>query len=135
MLESAGYPDVKGALQRVSNAVGVPSMTISRWFKGRNNPVPNEVVTEKASDLKTLLRAEIDEALKEMPNARGEASYRDIGTVLGILIDKLQLLENKPTERIDHQVTLTDEERTSRAMELLNAARTRRDGRASERIQ
>jgi len=131
MLEAAGYPDRKGALTAVAAKVGAPAMTISRWFNARNNPAPNDVVTEKRLELKDMLRAEIDGALAAMPGQRIEATYRDLGTVAAILIDKLQLIEGKATERVELS-GLSDDERAERAARLLNAARARRDGRAAD---
>lgn len=131
MLEAAGYPDKPGALTQVAAHIGVPAMTISRWFKAANNPPPHELVTEKRLDLKDMLRAEINGALGAMPGQRIEATYRDLGTVAAILIDKLQLLEGKATERVEVN-ELSDADRAARIAALLDAARTRRDGRAAD---
>lgn len=133
MLEAAGYPDTKGALNKVARELKVPDMTLSRWFKATRNPPPNEVVTEKAANFKELLAAEIQGILKDMPDAREFAEYRDLGTVLGILVDKLQLLENKPTDRVEH--TFTDEERAQRLTQIFDTARTRRTGRDTGKLQ
>lgn len=133
MLEGAGYPDKEGALTRTAKHLGVPAMTLSRWFKAKNNPPPTELVTEKRLELIDLVKNELDAIFRAMPAVRGEASYRDLGTVAGILADKKQLLEGKATERIEHEHSgLTDEQRASRIAELLNASRTRRDGRAAD---
>ena len=133
MLEAAGYPETKGALMRVAAELKVPAMTLSRWFRGSNNPPPNELVTEKGIDLKAALWGEIGAILGDMPIAREFAEYRDLGTVLGILFDKLQLLENKPTGIVEH--TFTEEQRTERIAEILNSARTRRTGRSADKVQ
>lgn len=109
MLEAAGYPTQEGALSRVARQLQVPAMTLSRWFKGTNNPPPNNLVNEKRIDLVQALRNEANAAVTEMAQARENASYRDLGTVLGILIDKLQLLDGKPTERIETVQTWLDE--------------------------
>lgn len=133
MLEAAGYPDKPGALTQTAKHLGVPAMTLSRWFKAKNNPPPNELVTEKRLELIDLVKNELDAIFRAMPAVRGEASYRDLGTVAGILADKKQLLEGKATERIEHDHSgLTDEQRATRIAELLDASRTRRDGRAAE---
>ena len=126
MLEAAGYPDKKGALAAVAKNLDVPAPTLHRWIREKNNPPPSDVVNEKRMDLKEMLKAEINGALGEMPNARIDASYRDLGTVAAILIDKLQLLEGKATERIEHNATVTHEERVNRIATILDAARDRR---------
>lgn len=131
MLEAAGYPERDGAVTAVANATGVPRTTLRRWYRGTNNPPPDELVHKTKSDLKVLLRAEIEAALYAMPAAREDATYRELGTVIGILTDKLQLLEGKATERLEIN-ELSDEERAARIAGLLGAARARRDGRASD---
>jgi len=99
MLEAAGYPNQKGALERTAKAVGIHARTLSRWFNGEQNPPPDRMVNKKRLELTDLLRNELGSIFKAMPNARPDASYRDLGTVAAIFIDKLQLLEGKPTWR------------------------------------
>lgn len=132
MLEAAGYPDQKGALTRVSEHLGVPAMTLGRWFRKAQNPPPNELVTEKRGDLKDFIKSELDGIFVDMPIVRPDATYKDLATAAGILIDKLQLLENKPTERVEHSGNLTVEERASRIMGIFDAARERRTRRATD---
>lgn len=97
MLEAAGYPNTKGALTRVAAHLGIPHPTLKRWADGVQNPPPNVLVHEKREELSDLLDKEIRSALGEMNNAREGASYRDLGTVIGIMVDKKQLLMGKPT--------------------------------------
>lgn len=129
MLEAAGYPHRKGALAEVAKHLGVAAMTISRWFRASQNPPPNEIVTEKAADLRTLLELELRAALGAMAGVRPDAAYRELGTVAGILFDKLQLLEGKPTDRTE---IIDNTDRANRLNELLDSARARRDGRAAD---
>ncbi len=131
LLEGAGYPDTKGALTRVANNVGVPAPTLHRWFRAKNNPPPSELVNEKRPELIDLIRSEIYGVLKTLPKERKDADYRTLVTGLGILVDKLQLLEGKATERVE---LMNEHERNSRIMGLLEAARTRRDQPDTERI-
>jgi len=97
MLEAAGYPDKKGALEQTAKHLGMPITTLHGWYNATRNPAPTEVRNEKRVELKDLLRNEISSIFRDMPNARPDASYRDLGTVAGILFDKLQLLDGKPT--------------------------------------
>lgn len=105
MLEAAGYPDQPGALTRVAKAQGIPPRTLSRWFNKEQNPPPDRMVIEKRGDLIDAIRDEIYAALGEMSAAREQANYRDLGIVAATFVDKLQLLEGKPTERTEVQVT------------------------------
>jgi transposase-like protein len=126
MMEAAGYPDKKGALMQVAGNLGVPHTTLSRWFRNINNPPPNDIAQEKRKELKELLEDELHGILGDMPGARFDASYRDLGVVAGILFDKLQLLKGKPTEIIDDS-GLTDETRADRIAAIFDRARDRRD--------
>lgn len=131
MLEAQGYPTHKGALQAVANHLRVPHPTLHRWYHAKNNPPPSELVREKAIDFKEAIKQELADILGAMPTAREEASYKDLATSFGIMLDKLQLLENKPTqineERHSGNITLTTEQRNQRLAELLDGARERRD--------
>lgn len=98
MLEAAGWPGAKGALTRTANHLGIQPRTLQRWALRENNPPPAHLVSEKRAELTDLLRKEIDAALGAMDEVRPDASYRDLGTVVGILTDKLQLLTGEPTE-------------------------------------
>ena len=132
MLEAAGYPGKDGALTQVSKSLNVPRTTLRRWFKKESNPPPSEIVHKNKIDFIEAIRTEIAGILTDMPIARDEASYKDMTTALGILIDKLQLLTDKPTQiseqRHNGSIQLTHSERTNRLNEILESARTRRDG-------
>lgn len=108
MLQAAGYPDTDGALSRVSRKLGVPHSTLRRWFHKLQNPPPSELVQEKKLDLVAAIKSEVASILEYMTDAREDADYRALGTVFGIMVDKLQLLEGKPTERTEHKVEVTD---------------------------
>lgn len=97
LLEASGYPEKQGGIVRTAKNLGLPESTLRGWWNGSRNPVPAEMRAEKREELSDLLDMEIRKALGEMDNARSGASYRDIGTVIGILVDKKQLITGKPT--------------------------------------
>lgn len=97
MLHSNGWPAKEGALSSTARSLDVPLTTLHRWAKGESNPPPSKLVAQKKEELSDLLENEIRLALGSMSGAREKASYRDIGTVIGILVDKKQLLTGKPT--------------------------------------
>ena len=99
MLQAAGYPETKGALQRVADTLHIQPRVLRRWFNGEINPPPDDIVSEKAADLKTLLEAELSLVFTTMSSARSDASYRDLAVAVGIMIDKLQLLNGGVTGR------------------------------------
>ena len=131
MLEASGYPTRKGALQEVSNHVGVAAMTISRWFHATSNPPPNEIVIIKKEEIVKLMIGEVHAAILEMAKARQDADYKDLATAAAILTDKWQLLSGDPTERIATQHEYTDSERANEIEKLLDDARARATGLAS----
>lgn len=92
-----GYPQTPGAIMRCSNELKVPHTTLRRWFMKTQNPPPNELVQEKKIDLVAHIRHELSAIFGEMEDARQDADYRALATAAGILLDKLQLLEGKPT--------------------------------------
>jgi transposase-like protein len=128
MLEAAGYPGREGALASTAKHLNMPHNTLRNWFHGVHNPAPSQDRQEKKMELSDMLRTEINAILGDMPKARDGASYRDLGTVAGILIDKLQLITGKPTERNEiNDTSLTDEQRANRITAILDRARARRD--------
>lgn len=96
-LEAAGYPERKGALMEVARNMGIPAMTISRWFRATQNPPPHYLVNVKRGEIVDRLEEEIHAILDDLPSARPDADFRDLATSMAILIDKVQLLRNKPT--------------------------------------
>jgi hypothetical protein len=109
MLQAEGYPDRPGALMKIAKHLKVPKTTLSRWYNKTSNPPPPEIVTEKKTELKEYITLELGGIFEDMPNARSEASYKDLATAAGILIDKLQLLNNEPTERNDTTIRFVDD--------------------------
>lgn len=103
MLEAAGYPDKKGALEQTAKHLAVPNTTLHGWFNATRNPPPTELRTEKRGEIADIIRAEIYAAFSAAPDARPEASYRDLITGAAILVDKLQLLEGKPTGIVENR--------------------------------
>ncbi|MEN6544445.1 MAG: hypothetical protein ABFE07_00210 [Armatimonadia bacterium] len=101
MLDTAGYPNTEGALTRVSEHLGIPINTLKAWFTGAHNPPPAKVRRRKKIDLQQAIRQELAGLFPQMEGKRIEASYKDLATAAGILIDKLQLIEGKPTGRVE----------------------------------
>lgn len=129
MLEMSGYPDKPGALMETAKYLKVPHATLSRWYNGKRNPPPSEMVQIKKEEIVALLKGEIGAALKEMGQARKDADYKELATSIGIMVDKMQLLDGEPTARTEVIHELSDDERIKRVDELLNRGRARRDGR------
>lgn len=104
-----GYPDREGALTKVSKAFGLHARTVSRWASGEQNPPPDQSVTEKKGDMASLIEDEIYAVLGIMPDKRDRANYSQLTVALGVLIDKMRLLRNLPTEIVHVIPPLVDE--------------------------
>ncbi len=99
-LKASGYPDAKGAMAKTARHTGVPRNTLRRWVRGEMHPVGIEVVARKTIDLTVAINNELAEIFGEMDAAREGASYKDLAVAAGIFIEKKQLIEGKPTERV-----------------------------------
>jgi len=108
MLEAAGYPDREGALTAVANKVGVPARTISRWFNKEQNPPPDRVVNEKKGILVDQLENLAYKLVDVMGGAVDDAPLRELATTFGIVVDKWQLLSNKPTAIVKLEQAVRD---------------------------
>lgn len=116
MLQSEGYPHKKGALQKVADYANVPAPTLHRWFHEKSNPAHSEDVNEKEFDLRAALQTELEGIFHALPGQRETAEYKDLVRGLGIVIDKILLLDGKATQRI--AVTYED-----KAIELIKSGK------------
>jgi hypothetical protein len=127
MLEAEGYPDRRGALQKVAHFAGIHTNVLRRWWKGTRNPPPTKLVTQKKGEIGDRLEEIVHLILDLLPDALEVAETRELITGLGVTVDKWQLVRGQPTERIENADGLTDDERAERIAAILDAARARRD--------
>lgn len=99
MLEAAGYPEQKGALIRVANHLGVPESTLRGWESEEHNPPPAQLRAEKKEELTFELKNLAYELVTAMRGNIHDANLVQQATTFGIIVDKWQLLEGKPTWR------------------------------------
>lgn len=128
MLRASGYPERRGALMEVANHLGISHQVLGRWFRRESNPPPQKIVQIKKGDIVSMLKQQLVQAINALPDALPDADYFDIGRVVGILIDKMQLLDGEATERVVHE--LSDSDRSEQIATLLNAARARKVGQS-----
>lgn len=134
MVESEGYPDDKYALGRVAAQLNVNKRTLRRWVDGESGAPSDKLVTQEKKGIVDLIDAEIEAAFKEMPNARGEANYRDLVIGTATLIDKKQLLIGEPTQITDnsHDINGAIDIRTDIQRQLARIAAASSAGGVSE---
>lgn len=107
-----------GNITRTARDTGISASTIRGW---RDNPTP-EITASRDQKAKTL--AEELEALAftlahALPARIDEANLSQVTTSLGIVIDKLQLLQGQPTE-----ITKNETHRVDTPERALKAAAT-----------
>lgn len=108
MLEAAGYPGTPGALIKVARHLKVPERTLSRWFKGENNPPPDKLVRLKKGNMADALEDIAWRLVRHVkdPEVISEMTGQQAATSIGILIDKIRLLRDEPTENAKHTIIL-----------------------------
>lgn len=97
---AAGYPKTKGALSRVAGDLKISHQVLRNWIIEAQNPPPQELLQEKKAELRDLIKTELAGIMARLPEKRNDATYRELGTVFGIMFDKLQLLDELPTQII-----------------------------------
>ena len=132
MLEAMGYPDTKGALQKVADHYGIQPSVIMRWFRGTQNPPPSQLVIETKQDLERAIRALLGKVVDELDRrlADGDLDGRALVTLLGVGTDKMLLLRGEATERIE--TTIVDA-RDALAQQYNRLAAASATGEAAER--
>jgi hypothetical protein len=129
-LEANGNNYTRTAKDLSASGATVSATTLRRWHaemgERKNAAVDGRLPAARAT-LTERLGAFVDAALTVAPEKLGDANLRDTMTAVGIAIDKLQLLEGKPTS-IDEvrSDALGDDERAARVTALLDRARARR---------
>ncbi len=108
MLEAAGYPDQEGALSRVADHLGMHHQTLVRWFKSAQNPPPRELVLEKREDFLKQLQAIRGLAANKILERIEEYDPRDLTGLLKISAELAELLDGKPTKRVEHLETMLE---------------------------
>ena len=128
-LESNG-----GNVAKTAEELGMSRTTLRRWNAENGHEKRPDIqarMPEARATLADRLRHFVDTALGVAPDKLHDANLRDVMTGVGIAIDKLQLLEGKPTSIDEVRDALSDDERAARVAALLDRARTRRAGMAN----
>ena len=100
MLESAGYPDKKGALELTSSKLKIPRSTLRGWFIEYRNPPPAKLRQEKRKDLADIFETIAYDMLDHAgdPIIIGEMDGKAAVIAAATATDKMRLLRGLPTE-------------------------------------
>lgn len=87
-----------GNVRKTSRQTGVPQSTIRDWRDGKGVvDAVAEIRARKKGEISDLIRDELEAIFEAMKSKRSEATYKELATAGGILIDKMQLLDGDPT--------------------------------------
>ena len=117
-------------VEDVHEATGIPIGTLKDW-KRKPPRGALELQPEKVADLREELKAAAHALVGAIPGKIAEAPLNQTAIALGIVFDKLQLLEGKPTSIDEVRDALSDAERADRVAALFDRARARRAGLAN----
>lgn len=96
-----------GNVSLTSRQLSIPRGTLKQWARGERHPEAAQLSQEKKGPLADALEAVAWKLAESLEGKVGEAKLQPTATSLGIVIDKMQLLRNKPTE-IQKQVADID---------------------------
>ena len=122
-----------GNMSRTSRELGVPLGTIACWKLGYRWPEALQLRNEKGNKLALALEEIAWQLAAVIPEKLPDAPLNHLATTIGIVLDKIQFLLNKPlptpnvpsSDSID-VTKLTDDERST-LIQLLDRARRSND--------
>lgn len=107
----AAYAANESNLDRTAKFTGIPRNTIRNWVNGGAiNADTIQLSTVKKGLLADRLETVAHLLVDCIPDKIAEASLQMVATSLGIAVDKMQLLRNKPTTITDDLSSLSDAE-------------------------
>lgn len=82
-----------GNMLRTSKATGIPRTTLIAWSGDIDRQERTaDVIERKRFDLADVIERELQAIFQAMATKRADATYRELATAAGILIDKLGML-------------------------------------------
>lgn len=102
----AALTDPEERLKNAIKELGLPvkaAEAMVRRLKARYMPAVDEVKAYRTKEMIDAMRGKITLALQFMnPQALAEATGRDLAMIVGILVEKMQLLKGEPTQIISN---------------------------------
>lgn len=110
-----------GNVNGAARKLGIAESTLRSWNNDRGvHPVVANLREKKKGELADRLKEIAHEIIDGMPDKISEASLRDSGVTLGIVLDKLQLLSGAATSRNEHRVSVLDELSDEELLAIIN---------------
>lgn len=112
MLEAAGGPHHHNAMAQVARKYGVPYRTLQGWVNNGVKQIDiqakteiDELIADTRQELVELFDTEVRSILNTLGDRRDEASYKDLAWAAAVFVDKLQLLNNRPTQNVQQAIS------------------------------
>lgn len=104
-LFSAGYPFRRGAIRYTQEHTGVHNKHLKKWFLNVPKYVGFDNLKREIMELEKLLEIEVEAVFKELNKKRENATYKELGIIGGIMIDKLVALQGGVNVRTENIAT------------------------------
>lgn len=99
-----------GALTTAARKANVPHQRLSMWARETEAAPPPEIIQEKKAELSERIKALAHSVLDCLTDGRLEdAPVQSLFVGLGIAIEKLQLLNDQPTENVQQTIAFRRE--------------------------
>jgi hypothetical protein len=106
-----------GNLHRTARDLGIPRRTLEHWAKGTAHPEAAQDCAPKKGALAECVRDALYAGLGVLPGKLAELDGYKLTIALATLIDKLRLLEDKPTSVSKLDISAMTDEELARAIE------------------
>ena len=103
-LQAAGWPKRAGSMLQVARRLKVPESTLRSWARGEHGAPPANVRERKKGELAETLAGVAFALTERLMEIAKTGDVRETATALGIVIDKLQLLNGEPTQSVTHLI-------------------------------
>jgi hypothetical protein len=114
-----------GNLTETANQTGIPIQTIFSWREGSGiHDAVLQGMDQRRRELASFMGKVVAKALNMLPYKLEKAGVKDTALAVAILVDKMQLLQNQPTEIIAKE-KMSDEQLFGRLAQLAQTIRER----------
>lgn len=112
LLKAAGYPQRTSAAEEVARHLKMPVRTLKKWrFDGIHygdrvaERGMEELQEQTRQELTDLFEMTIRSALEDMKLKQEDATYRDLAWAAAVFLDKVRLMNDKPTQNVQQAIT------------------------------
>ncbi len=108
LLEAAGYPDRRGAMEEVCKATGINDNTLRNWYTRERRTIDPRVEGRKRAEIVDALGDLQDKLIRKLSEKLEDnsASLRDIAIAFGIVSDKRALLLGHATQNVEQRLVI-----------------------------